>query len=133
MLWHRFQLSTNPQKKMKTRDRELQIPAFRRFWRHNICSNEQIFRRQNLSSIDQIKAFFNHRALAMDHRHLRIYRLVNGTYCLPCLLHYYCKWPLQQKKEAYPWKAGASSKHTTNLKQSILRLSISLQWILDIK
>ncbi len=30
------------------------------------------------------------------------------------------------KKEAYPWKAGASSGHTTNLKQSILRLSISM-------
>ncbi len=34
-----------------------------------------------------------------------------------------CKWPLQQKKkrkeEAYPLKAGASSGHTTKLKQSI--------------
>jgi len=64
------------------------------------------------------------------HRHLRIYRLLNGTYRLPCLLYKYCKWPLQQKKkrkeEAYPWKAGASSGHTTNLKQSILRLSISM-------
>jgi hypothetical protein len=31
-----------------------------------------------------------------------------------------------KKEEAYPWKAGASSGHTTNLKQSILRLSISM-------
>jgi hypothetical protein len=51
-------------------------------------------------------------------------------YHLPCLLYWYCKWPLQQKRkrkeEAYFWKAGASSGHTTNLKQSILRLSISM-------
>jgi hypothetical protein len=26
----------------------------------------------------------------------------------------------EKKKEAYPWKAGASSGHITNLKQSIL-------------
>jgi len=26
----------------------------------------------------------------------------------------------KRKEEAYPWKAGASSRHTTNLKQSIL-------------
>jgi hypothetical protein len=32
----------------------------------------------------------------------------------------------KRKEEAYPWKAGASSGHTTNLKQSILRLSISM-------
>jgi len=31
-----------------------------------------------------------------------------------------------KKEDAYPWKAGASSGHTTNLKQSILRLSISM-------
>ncbi len=32
----------------------------------------------------------------------------------------------EKKIEAYPWKADASSGHTTNLKQSILRLSISM-------
>jgi hypothetical protein len=32
----------------------------------------------------------------------------------------------KRKEEAYPQKAGASSWHTTNLKQSILRLSISM-------
>ncbi len=32
----------------------------------------------------------------------------------------------KRKEEAYPWKAGTSSWHTTNLKQSILRLSISM-------
>jgi len=26
----------------------------------------------------------------------------------------------EKKEEAYPWMAGASSGHTTNLKQSIL-------------
>jgi hypothetical protein len=31
-----------------------------------------------------------------------------------------------KKEEAYTWKAGARSRHTTNLKQSILRLSISM-------
>ncbi len=30
----------------------------------------------------------------------------------------------KRKEEAYPWKAGASSGHTTNLKQSILRILI---------
>ena len=30
------------------------------------------------------------------------------------------------KEEAYPWKAGTSSGHKTNLKQSILRLSMSM-------
>jgi hypothetical protein len=32
----------------------------------------------------------------------------------------------KRKEEAYPWKAGTSSGHTTNLKQSILRLLISM-------
>jgi hypothetical protein len=32
----------------------------------------------------------------------------------------------KRKEEAYPWKAGANSRHTTNLKQSILRLAISM-------
>jgi len=32
----------------------------------------------------------------------------------------------KRKEEAYPWKAGASSGHITNLKQSILRLAISM-------
>jgi len=36
------------------------------------------------------------------------------------------------KKEAYPWKAGTSSRHTTNLKQFILRLSISMATTLRI-
>jgi hypothetical protein len=32
----------------------------------------------------------------------------------------------KRKEKAYLWKAGASSGHTTNLKHSILRLSISM-------
>jgi hypothetical protein len=32
----------------------------------------------------------------------------------------------KRKEEAYPWKASASSGHTINLKQSILRLLISM-------
>ncbi len=38
------------------------------------------------------------------------------------MLHLYCQWQQQQKRkeEAYPWKAGTSSGHITNLKQSIL-------------
>jgi len=32
----------------------------------------------------------------------------------------------KRKVEAYLWKAGARSGHTTKLKQSILRLSISM-------
>jgi hypothetical protein len=32
----------------------------------------------------------------------------------------------KRKEEAYPWKAGASSRHITNLKQSILGFSISM-------
>jgi hypothetical protein len=33
----------------------------------------------------------------------------------------------ERKEEAYHWKASASSGHTTTLKQSILRLSISME------
>jgi hypothetical protein len=33
---------------------------------------------------------------------------------------------INRKEEAYPWEAGAVCGHTTNLKQSILRLSISM-------
>jgi hypothetical protein len=32
----------------------------------------------------------------------------------------------KKEEEAYPWKAGTSSGHTTILKQSILRLLISM-------
>jgi hypothetical protein len=32
----------------------------------------------------------------------------------------------KRKEEAYPWKDGASCRHTTSLKQSILTLSISM-------
>jgi hypothetical protein len=69
--------------------------------------------------------------ITLAHRHLRIYRLLKGSHRLPCLLFWYCKWPQQQKKrkeEAYPWKACASIGHTTNLKQSILRLLLSMLW-----
>ncbi len=56
----------------------------------------------------------------VQHIDIKEYRLLKS----PCLLHWYCKWPQQQKKkrkeEAYPWKAGASSRHITNLRQSIL-------------
>jgi hypothetical protein len=34
----------------------------------------------------------------------------------------------KKRKEVYPWKPGASSGHTTNLKQSILRLLLSMLW-----
>jgi hypothetical protein len=36
----------------------------------------------------------------------------------------------KRKEEAYPWKASASSGHTTNVMQSILRLSIYMVPIL---
>jgi hypothetical protein len=39
----------------------------------------------------------------------------------------------KRKEEAYPWKASVSSGHTTNLKQSILRLSISMITTLNSK
>jgi hypothetical protein len=48
------------------------------------------------------------------------------TACLVCFtstVNSHCN---KKKEEAYPWKASASSRHTTNLKQSILRLSISM-------
>jgi hypothetical protein len=38
----------------------------------------------------------------------------------------------KRKEEALPWKAVASSGHTTNLKQSILRLSISTALVLSL-
>ncbi len=43
------------------------------------------------------------------------------TACLVCFIstvNGHCN--KRKKEEAYPWKAGASSGHTTNLKQSIL-------------
>ncbi len=49
------------------------------------------------------------------------------TACLVCFIstvNGHCN--KKRKEETYPWKAGASSRHTTNLKQSILRLSISM-------
>ncbi len=51
------------------------------------------------------------------------------TACLVCFIstvNGHCNKKKKRKEEAYPWKAGASSWHTTNLKQSILRLLISM-------
>jgi hypothetical protein len=51
------------------------------------------------------------------------------TACLVCFFSTVsgnCNKKKKRKEEAYPRKAGASSGHTTNLKQSILRLSISM-------
>ncbi len=53
------------------------------------------------------------------------------TACLVCFIstvNDHCNKKRKEKKKlsAYPWKAGASSGHTTNLKQSILRLLISM-------
>ncbi len=39
----------------------------------------------------------------------------------------------RKEEEEDPWKAGASSGHTTNLKQSILRLLISMEPIQALK
>ncbi len=49
------------------------------------------------------------------------------TVCLVCFIstvNGHCNKKKKRKEEAYPWKAGANSGHTTNLKQSILRLLI---------
>ncbi len=49
--------------------------------------------------------------------------------CLVCFIstvNGHCNKKKKRKEEAYPWKAGDYSGHTTNLKQSILRLSISM-------
>ncbi len=35
----------------------------------------------------------------------------------------------KKKEEAYPWKAGASSSHITNLKQSILKTFNIYGWV----
>ncbi len=55
--------------------------------------------------------------------------LMARTTCLVCFIstvNGHCNKKKKRKEEANPWKAGASSRHTTNLKQSILRLSISM-------
>jgi hypothetical protein len=39
----------------------------------------------------------------------------------------------KRTEEAHPWKANASRGHTTNLKQSILRLSISMVLMLVVR
>ncbi len=51
------------------------------------------------------------------------------TACLVCFISTVMATATKKRKkeEAYPWKASTSSGHTTNLKQSILRLSISMQ------
>ncbi len=52
------------------------------------------------------------------------------TACLICFIstvNGHCNKKRKRKEEAYPWKAGASSGHTTNLKQSILRRLISME------
>jgi hypothetical protein len=51
------------------------------------------------------------------------------TACLVCFIsavNAHCNKKKKRKEEAYPWKAGANSGHTTNFNQSILRLSISM-------
>ncbi len=48
------------------------------------------------------------------------------TACLVCFISTVNGHYNKKKEEAYTWKASASSGHTTNLKQSILRLSISM-------
>jgi len=51
------------------------------------------------------------------------------TACLVCFISTVngnCNKKKKRKEEAYPWKAGASSGHITNLKQSNLGLSISM-------
>jgi hypothetical protein len=40
--------------------------------------------------------------------------------CLICTVNGRCNKKKEKKEEAYPWKAGASNGHTTNLKESIL-------------
>jgi hypothetical protein len=45
------------------------------------------------------------------------------TACLVCFIstvNCHCNKKKKRKEEAYPWRAGSSSGHTTNLKQSIL-------------
>jgi hypothetical protein len=51
------------------------------------------------------------------------------TACLVCFIstvNGHCNKKKKRKEEACPWKAGANNGHTTNLKQSFLRLSISM-------
>ncbi len=51
------------------------------------------------------------------------------TACLVCFIstvNGHCNKKKKRKEEACPWKAGISSRHTTNLKQYILRLLISM-------
>ena len=59
-----------------------------------------------------------------DHRHLsNIDCLTAHTACLVCFISTVNGGSNKKKKrkeKAYPWKAGASNRHITNLKQSIL-------------
>ncbi len=51
------------------------------------------------------------------------------TACLVCfisIVNGHCNKKKKRKEEAYTWKAGARNGHTTDPKQSILRLSISM-------
>ncbi len=56
---------------------------------------------------------YSHPLLHPDHRHLsNIDCLMAHTACLVCFI--------SSSKKKKPWKTGASSRHITNLKQSIL-------------
>jgi hypothetical protein len=61
--------------------------------------------------------------------------LTASTACLVCFIstaNGHCNKKKKRKEEAYPWKTGASSRHITNIKQSILRLSISMGGIVRV-
>ncbi len=56
-----------------------------------------------------------------EHRHLKNIDCLSHLVCFISTVNGYSdKKEKKRKEEAYPWKAGASSRHITNLKQSIL-------------
>ncbi len=54
------------------------------------------------------------------------------TACLVCFISTVNGRSNKKKEEAYPWKAGTSSGHITNLKQSILETFDIYEWALGI-
>ncbi len=59
--------------------------------------------------------------LSLNHRHLKNIDCLSHLVCFISSVNGRSNKKKKRKEEAYPWKAGASSGHITNLKQSILK------------
>jgi hypothetical protein len=59
-------------------------------------------------------------SVTCTHRHLKNIDCLSHPVCFISTVNGSSNKKKKRKEEPYPWKAGASSRHITNLKQSIL-------------